>query len=564
MIFPFNTRTEVCRKSSLLVPSILLTLVILVLFIVTWVMENSPMSGLNTIDESHEGNKFEYEQHHDHNSVVDVQYIVPKALLDVGVYKEDEDFENERGIKPTYWRFNSSLSWGPCLPPLTPIKQWEDRRNYTTSVNTESTEDFDYLRPIFQQHPPTSIHSAVDQSRKDYKSRQQQLQRGGGCRPGFLIIGAGKCGTSSLYHYLVGHPRVLPAFEKQIHYFKYHLTKPLGWYFSFFPTPRSFLEHGGLMTGEASPGYLPYPQVAKDVRRIMKQQPHHDLPKIIMVGRSPLERMYSSYRYNYVYPTLEYLRKGRHHGIPKDLSDEEYEPYLFSLEDFVRSELAQLKLCLNWVDRNNEFHKGFGAQMTFDQWNNQAEFRDALMKRNQNSSDAKDGPPLIDLDGSCYGSKVSSTVLRPQWAELQTQNTEKVIVDQNLHLTQAMIGRSLYTFPLEWWYLVFDQTDIFFVCTEELSNPETMRELALNLGLPSYNFSQVVDEGAYNVGGHRGYDKATSWEELQAERGGATMDAAKNQTNGIPITPSLYEELQEFVRPYNERLFQLTGKRCQW
>ena len=42
----------------------------------------------------------------------------------------------------------------------------------------------------------------------------------GGCRPGFLIIGAGKCGTSSLYQYLVGHPRVVPAFEKQIHYFK--------------------------------------------------------------------------------------------------------------------------------------------------------------------------------------------------------------------------------------------------------------------------------------------------------------------------------------------------------
>ena len=42
------------------------------------------------------------------------------------------------------------------------------------------------------------------------------------CRPGFIIIGAGKCGTSSLYHYLVGHPRVLPAVQKQIHYWVYH------------------------------------------------------------------------------------------------------------------------------------------------------------------------------------------------------------------------------------------------------------------------------------------------------------------------------------------------------
>ena len=26
------------------------------------------------------------------------------------------------------------------------------------------------------------------------------------CRPSWLIIGAGKCGTSSLYYYLLGHP----------------------------------------------------------------------------------------------------------------------------------------------------------------------------------------------------------------------------------------------------------------------------------------------------------------------------------------------------------------------
>ena len=28
--------------------------------------------------------------------------------------------------------------------------------------------------------------------------------------------------NSSLYHYLTSHPRVLPAKEKQIHYFKVH------------------------------------------------------------------------------------------------------------------------------------------------------------------------------------------------------------------------------------------------------------------------------------------------------------------------------------------------------
>jgi hypothetical protein len=41
------------------------------------------------------------------------------------------------------------------------------------------------------------------------------------CRPSFIIIGAGKSGTSSLYKYLLGHPKNLPCRVKQTHYFKY-------------------------------------------------------------------------------------------------------------------------------------------------------------------------------------------------------------------------------------------------------------------------------------------------------------------------------------------------------
>ncbi|KAL3906004.1 MAG: hypothetical protein SGILL_009452, partial [Bacillariaceae sp.] len=381
----------------------------------------------------------------------------------------------------------------------------------------DDTVDFEYNRRSFEK-PITTTTSAAAKAKQDFKLQQQRLQRGGGCRPGFLIIGAGKCGTSSLYHYLIGHPRVLPAFEKQIHYFKYHLTKPLGWYYSFFPTPQSFLEHGGLMTGEASPGYLPYPQVVKDVYRLMKDPSNQDLPKIIMIGREPIDRMYSSYRYNYVYPTLKYLRQGKRRDIPRNLTDEEYqEKHLFSLEDFVKTELKQLQACLTWTDTNDGImHQGFGNSKTYDKWKKESRFRSELDRRNKPTIDRNDSDvsPLIDLDGVCYGGKMNHTVLRQQWAELQTQNPERVIVDKDLHLSQAMIGRGLYTFPLEWWYILFDPENILFVCTEELSNPKTLHDLALNLGLPYFDFSAVVGEGAYNVGGHRGYDTATPWEEV--------------------------------------------------
>ena len=37
--------------------------------------------------------------------------------------------------------------------------------------------------------------------------------------PDYLVIGAMRGGTTSLYRYLIQHPCVLPAFTKEIHYF---------------------------------------------------------------------------------------------------------------------------------------------------------------------------------------------------------------------------------------------------------------------------------------------------------------------------------------------------------
>jgi hypothetical protein len=80
------------------------------------------------------------------------------------------------------------------------------------------------------------------------------------------------------------------------------------------------------MTGEASPGYLPYPDVAYMVRQRMPG------PRIIAVGREPISRAYSSYRYNYVNPTLETMRAGKVFGVQKSQSDAFYMSFLFSFE----------------------------------------------------------------------------------------------------------------------------------------------------------------------------------------------------------------------------------------
>lgn len=44
--------------------------------------------------------------------------------------------------------------------------------------------------------------------------------------PNFLIIGAGSCGTTSLYHYLKQHPQIFMSPQKETRFF--HSSGPLG------------------------------------------------------------------------------------------------------------------------------------------------------------------------------------------------------------------------------------------------------------------------------------------------------------------------------------------------
>ena len=115
------------------------------------------------------------------------------------------------------------------------------------------------------------------------------------CRPSFLIIGAGKSGTSSLYYYLAAHPAVHPAVQKQLQFFDHGypeghasgaaINTAMETYFSrgFPPTMPE-----GHITGEASPGYMVYSEVPE---RIKSQLP---AVQILAVVRDPVTRYPSS------------------------------------------------------------------------------------------------------------------------------------------------------------------------------------------------------------------------------------------------------------------------------
>ncbi len=124
--------------------------------------------------------------------------------------------------------------------------------------------------------------------------RRWAARRGWGRLPDFLIVGGQRCGTTSLYHYLRGHPQVLPALQKEVHYFDENFDKDISWYQAFFPVvpsmdPRRMLTGGRYLTGEASPYYMFHPHAPRRIAQLVPDC------KIIALVRDPVERAYSHF-----------------------------------------------------------------------------------------------------------------------------------------------------------------------------------------------------------------------------------------------------------------------------
>ena len=112
-----------------------------------------------------------------------------------------------------------------------------------------------------------------------------------GALPDFVIIGAHKCGTTSLYHLLTGHPDVEPAAAKELQFFDNHFGKGIEWYRRCFP--RTEREDGRrVLTGEATPYYLFHPRVPERMAGVI---PH---TRLISLLRDPVDRAYSNYHHH--------------------------------------------------------------------------------------------------------------------------------------------------------------------------------------------------------------------------------------------------------------------------
>lgn len=114
--------------------------------------------------------------------------------------------------------------------------------------------------------------------------------------PSFLIMGAQRSGTTSMFHVLSQHPAVICPLlnKKELHFFDHAYGRGLRWYRSHFPT-RALAGIAARGAGvapvafEGSPYYMFHPLAPSRI--------HRDLPgvRLLVLVRDPVERAYSQH-----------------------------------------------------------------------------------------------------------------------------------------------------------------------------------------------------------------------------------------------------------------------------
>ena len=107
--------------------------------------------------------------------------------------------------------------------------------------------------------------------------------------PSFLIVGAQKSGTTSMYNHLVSHPQVRRPLTKEVHYFDVHYSRGPAWYRSNFPLKAA--RQGAWITGEATPAYLFHPGAPERVAALLPGA------RLVVLLRNPVDRAYSHYHH---------------------------------------------------------------------------------------------------------------------------------------------------------------------------------------------------------------------------------------------------------------------------
>ena len=111
--------------------------------------------------------------------------------------------------------------------------------------------------------------------------------------PDFLVIGAKRCGTTSLYQHLPEHPCISKSPHDNMGFFNDNFHLGVNWYKSFFPTTftrnKIKSKFGDFLAFDVTTKYMEEESTANNVYQTKPNM------KIIIILRNPVDRAYSQY-----------------------------------------------------------------------------------------------------------------------------------------------------------------------------------------------------------------------------------------------------------------------------
>ncbi len=177
--------------------------------------------------------------------------------------------------------------------------------------------------------------------------------------PDFIVIGAARSGTGTLYRLFCQHPQISMSVKKETHFFSNdaNFAKGIEFYHTFFEDSDS-----SQVVGEATPAYSSRTENPYTAKRIYETLPK---VKLIYIVRHPLQRIESFWRAMFV--------KNPHLKFNEFVHDKDFNPwhldrsrYLFQIsayldyfpdeqllvvfyEDFQRDTQGTLKKCFEFI-----------------------------------------------------------------------------------------------------------------------------------------------------------------------------------------------------------------------
>jgi len=361
-----------------------------------------------------------------------------------------------------------------------------------------------------------------------------------GCAPYFVIAGAMKSGSTSIFSYLLNHPNVLPLVDnpklngkpvlanKEVRFFNdptyNHLVSGLGIdgalnaYWDVFP---EIDQDSDFITGESSPMYICQPGVA--------QRLHAALPyaKVILVLRNPVDRLHSEHWFK-----LSLLPRSPNHVLSPVFEE--------LLEKCSIQELSWLERCgfddlteLPTKSQLDDLYKCYQSLMI-------------QFKR------------LPSDDSRCQPGGMYEDMCRPVF------NTT---IQTPLNCNDLGLRNSLYALQIAEWVDNIPESQLMVLSSEELfSNPDTtMERIAEFLGIDDSEFDwSFVRDNAYNI-----VNPTSSYGKTVSTAQGFGLNIGKNSAEKLkekypPMAEHLRERLARFFKPHNKFLYDLIGEKFVW